>query len=49
MLGPLKAQQGLGAGLGWLWGAAGTPPLRRMNFKLNRAAAFLEWRQLLSA
>ena len=39
---PLKAQQGLGVGLGWLCGAAGMPPLRRINFKLTRAAALAE-------
>jgi len=31
--GPLKAQQGLGVGLGWMWGAGGTPPSQTSQFK----------------
>ena len=31
--GPLKAQQELGVGLGWLCGAAGTPPLFTHQFQ----------------
>tara|TARA_B100000768_G_scaffold64576_1_gene62259 strand:- start:353 stop:511 length:159 start_codon:yes stop_codon:yes gene_type:complete len=41
--GPLKAQQGLGVGL------QERHLYSRINFKLNRAAALAEWRQLLSA
>jgi len=32
-LGPLKAQQGLGLGLGWTCEAAGTPPLFTHQFQ----------------
>ena len=39
---------------GWVWGNVGceavaTHLYARLNFKLNRAAALTEWRQLLSA
>ena len=32
---PLKAQQGLGVGLGWLCGAAGTPSLFTYQFQAD--------------
>ena len=41
--------------MGWVWGFDGGVGLQerhlysRTNFKLNRAAALAEWRQLLSA
>ena len=40
---------------GWVWGYVGCEGLRErrpctcINFKLNRAAALAEWRQLFSA
>ena len=46
---PLKEQQGLGVGLGWRVGLQERHFYSRTNFKLNRAAALAEWRQLLSA
>jgi len=33
--GPLKAQQGLGVGFWWLWGAAGTPSLFTHQIQAN--------------
>ena len=46
---PLKAQQGLGVGLVGCVGLQERHLYSRINFKLNRVAAFAEWRQLLSA
>ena len=48
-LSPLKAQQGLGVGLVGCEGLQEHHLYSRTNFKLNRAAALAEWRQLLSA